>query len=133
MSEHKFEAGQLVLARYNVGGGPKWSLQHFSHVNSGDYPFNTITGYSFSQCIPYTPETAHLLGTNAPYEPPKPPHEYKWGDKVAVRNADGKWNEAVFINFDPEDFFPFAVMIKGHISLEYFQKENIRPLEPSDE
>lgn len=131
MSEHKFEPFDRVLVR--DGELTAWRPAFFASVLPGVQPrYETISGVGYLRCIPYTPETAHLLGTNAPYEPPKPPHEYKWGDKVEVRNADGKWNEAVFINFDPEDFFPFAVMIKGHISLEYFQKENIRPLEPSD-
>lgn len=132
MSEHKFEPFDRVLVR--DGELTAWRPAFFASILPGVQPrYETISGVGYLRCIPYTPETAHLLGTNAPYEPPKPPHEYKWGDKVEVRNADGKWNEAVFINFDPEDFFPFAVMIKGHTSLEYFQKENIRPLEPSDE
>lgn len=132
MSDHKFEPFDRVLVRDGILTA--WVPAFFASILPGVQPrYETISGVGYLRCIPYTPETAHLLGTNAPYEPPKPPHEYKWGDKVEVRNADGKWNEAVFINFDPEDFFPFAVMIKGHISLEYFQKENIRPLEPSDE
>lgn len=128
MTDHKLEPFEKVLVRDT--DAQNWTGLLYSH-KIGD--IHMCGDMSWKQCIPYTPETAHLLGTNAPYEPPKPPHEYKWGDKVEVRNADGKWNEAVFINFDPEDFFPFAVMIKGHISFEYFQKENIRPLEPSDE
>ena len=131
MPDHKFEPFDRVLVR--DGRLTAWVPAFFASMLPGVQPrYETISGVGYLRCIPYTPETAHLLGTNAPYEPPKPPHEYKWGDKVEVRNADGKWNEAVFINFDPEDFFPFAAMIKGHISLEYFQKNNIRPLEPSD-
>ena len=96
MTDHKFEPGQLVLARYNVGGGATWSLQHFSHLTSGECPFNSITGYSFAQCIPYTPETAHLLGTAQPYEPPKPPVEYEWGQKVEALKR-GEWNKGLYI------------------------------------
>ena len=100
MTDHKFEPGQLVLVRYNVGGGATWSLQHFSHLTEGECPFNSITGYSFAQCIPYTPETAHLLGTSHPYEPPKPPQEYEWGQKVEVL-INGEWNKGLYIGCIP--------------------------------
>ncbi|ATD81119.1 MULTISPECIES: hypothetical protein [Desulfovibrio] len=130
MSKHKFEAGQLVLARYNVGGGPKWSLQHFSHVNSGDYPFNTITGYSFSQCIPYTTETAHLIGTSDPYEPPKPPHEYKWGDKVEV-NFYGDWGIALYIAPTTDREKHWCSTKKRPCHMTAFKISEIRPMEPS--
>ena len=104
-------------------------------ANSAAFTLRLLTALEAAEAaqLLYNDETKPLCFNAAPYYPPTPPHEYKWGDRVEVRNADGKWNEAVFINFDPEDFFPFAAMIKGHISLEYFQKENIRPLEPANE
>ena len=132
MTDHKFEPFDRVLVRYT--SSDTWMAAFISHVQE-DGSVCCADGRKFLSkfVLPYDTNTKHLLNTSDHYEPPKPPHEYKWGDKVAVRNADGKWNEAVFINFDPEDFFPFAAMIKGHISLEYFQKENIRPLEPANE
>ena len=131
-AKFKFEPFDRVLVR--DGELTAWVPAFFAGMLPGVQPrYETISGRGYLNCIPYNDETKPLCFNAAPYYPPTPPHEYKWGDRVEVRNADGKWNEAVFINFDPEDFFPFAAMIKGHISLEYFQKENIRPLEPANE
>ena len=55
---------------------------------------------SWKQCIPYTPETAHLLGTSQPYEPPKPPQEYEWGQKVEVFKR-GEWDKGLYIGCIP--------------------------------
>ena len=82
MTDHKFEPFQRVLVRdsdYKL-----WRADFFSH-NDGDseFPFCCVRD-DWRQCIPYTPETAHLLGTTQPYEPPKPPVEYEWGQKVEV-------------------------------------------------
>lgn len=83
MTDHKFEPFQQVLMRY--GGGGKWVATHFSHI-ADEIPrkFCTTAQTQYDECIPYTPETAHLLGTSQPYEPPKPPVEYEWGQKVEV-------------------------------------------------
>ena len=92
MTDHKFEPFQQVLMRY--GGGGKWVATHFSHIADGiPRKFCTTAQTQYDECIPYTPETAHLLGTSQPYEPPKPPVEYEWGQKVRVlrngREIDG--------------------------------------------
>lgn len=128
MPYHKFEPGQLVLARYNVGGGATWSLQHFSHLTSGACPFNTITGYSFAQCIPYTPETAHLLGTSQPYEPPKPPQEYEWGQKVEVFR-DGCWLQGLYVG--KANPYAHHVLMATQVKASVHDVKNIRPL-PDD-
>ena len=95
MSEHKFEPFDRVLVR--DGELTAWRPAFFASVLPGVQPrYETISGVGYLRCIPYTPETAHLLGTNAPYEPPKPPHEYKWGEMVEV-NYDGTWLPAIFI------------------------------------
>ena len=90
MTDHKFEPFQKVLVRTIHG---KWKCEIFSHYDyKEDKPFECAGG-KYRECIPYTPETAHLLGTSQSYEPPKPPVEYEWGQKVRVlrkgREIDG--------------------------------------------
>ena len=117
MTDHKFEPFEKVLVRdsyYRL-----WRADFFSH-NDGDseFPFCCVRD-DWRQCIPYTPETAHLLGTAQPYEPPKPPVEYEWGQKVAVLLSSGQWNEGIYLEHD-------RVATRGGIA--WFKKCNIRPL-----
>lgn len=98
MTDHKFEPFEKVLVRdsyYRL-----WRADFFSH-NDGDseFPFCCVRD-DWRQCIPYTPETAHLLGTAQPYEPPKPPVEYEWGDKVEVLKS-GEWDKGIYIGCIP--------------------------------
>ena len=68
MTDHKFEPFQKVLVRDEDGRA--WNASFFSHIaDDSDYKFMAC-GIFWKQCIPYTPETAHLLGTSQPYEPP---------------------------------------------------------------
>ena len=95
MTDHKFEPFEKVLVRDHVQ--QKWKAHFFSHMD-GNY---FVTGDSLWQyCIPYTPETAHLLGTSQPYEPPKPPQEYEWGQKVEVFKR-GEWDKGLYIGCVP--------------------------------
>ena len=79
MTDHKFEPFQKVLVRDSMSWD--WTADFFSHMDESNF---ICVGNSYLQCIPYTPETAHLLGTSQPYEPPNPPVEYEWGQKVEV-------------------------------------------------
>ena len=99
MTDHKFEPFQQVLMRY--GGGGKWVATHFYHI-ADEIPrkFCTTAQTQYDECIPYTPETAHLLGTTQPYEPPKPPQEYEWGQKVEVFKR-GEWDKGLYIGCVP--------------------------------
>lgn len=82
MPDHKFEPGQLVMVRDHVN---KWILKHFSHLNSyGGYEYATTDGNTWQMCLPFNESTKHLQNTTQPYEPPKPPQEYEWGQKVRV-------------------------------------------------
>ena len=99
MTDHKFEPFQKVLVRDEDGS--LWSAGFYSHCNAGRYRQHTTTNdASWKQCIPYTPETAHLLGTSMPYEPPKPPVEYEWGQKVEALKR-GEWNKGLYIGCVP--------------------------------
>ena len=98
MTDHKFEPFQKVLVRDEDGRA--WNASFFSHIaDDSDYKFMAC-GIFWKQCIPYTPETAHLLGTSQPYEPPKPPMEYEWGQKVEALKR-GEWNKGLYIGCVP--------------------------------
>ena len=100
MTDHKFEPGQLVLVRNS--DGHKWRLRHYSHFrNSADeHFFATIGEYDFRYCLPFNDETKHLQNTTQPYEPPKPPQEYEWGQKVEVFKR-GERDKGLYIGCVP--------------------------------
>lgn len=95
MTDHKFEPFQQVLVRDT--DAQNWTGLLYSH-RIGDV--HMCGDMSWKQCIPYTPETAHLLGTSQPYEPPKPPQEYEWGQKVEVFKR-GEWDKGLYIGCIP--------------------------------
>ena len=98
MTDHKFEPFQKVLVR--DGNSKLWRADFFSHHDGdSEFPFCCIRD-DWRFCIPYTPETAHLLGTSQPYEPPKPPQEYAWGQKVEVLQR-GEWDKGLYIGCVP--------------------------------
>ena len=100
MPDHKLEPGQLVLVR--DADFEAWDLAHFSFFDEEDcYPFRVIVGgVGFKQCIPFNAETRHLQNTKQPYEPPKPPVESEWGQKVEVFKR-GEWDKGLYIGCVP--------------------------------
>ena len=98
MTDHKFEPFEKVLVRDEDDRA--WNASFFSHIaDDSDYKFMAC-GIFWKQCIPYTSETAHLLGTSQPYEPPKPPVEYEWGQKVVALKR-GEWDKGIYIGRIP--------------------------------
>ena len=95
MTDHKFEPFEKVLVRDSMSCD--WTADFFSHMDEDNF---ICVGNSYLQCIPYTPETAHLIGTSQPYERPKPPHEYEWGQKVEALKR-GEWNKGLYIGCVP--------------------------------
>ena len=65
MPDHKFEPFDRVLVRN--GYNSCWIPTFFSYSR---YTYYDVAGKNWQFCIPYTPETAHLLGTSDHYEPP---------------------------------------------------------------
>ena len=124
MTDHKFEPFQQVLVR--DGDAHDWNALLYSHRMNG---VHKCGGVSWKQCIPYTPETAHLLGTSQPYEPPKPPQEYGWGQKVEVYK-DRAWVKGI-ISYTEKDSSSAAVIVKGEIHASIYPPERIRPI-PDD-
>ena len=99
MTDHKFEPGQLVLVRDS--DEKKWILKHFSHSNKfGRCLYYTTDSNIWTMCAPFNDDTKHLQNTTQPYEPPKPPVEYEWGDKVEVLKS-GEWDKGLYIGCIP--------------------------------
>ena len=88
------------------------------------------SGVKYPEVLPYTTETAHLIGTSDHYEPPKPPHEYKWGDKVEV-NFCGDWGIALYIAPTTDREEHWCSTKKRPYNMTAFKISEIRPLEPS--
>lgn len=128
MPDHKFEPFKRVLVRDRKEH--KWEIDFFSH-NDGDqeFPFCCMCG-DFRYCIPYTDETAHLLGTTQPYEPPKPPQEYEWGQKVEVFMG-GDWGRALYLKHDKtEARWPHKIVTVER-GTDWVESAHIRPLPDS--
>lgn len=127
MTDHKFEPFQQVLVR-DATDGSKWVAAIFSHIRADcNFPFTTTNGAGFKFCIPYTPETAHLLGTSQPYEPPKPPQEYGWGQKVEVLVEDD-WESALYLKYDQYDKERSHGIYAVKSGLDWVSSDRIRPL-----
>lgn len=114
--KHQFKPFDQVLVR--DGNNDTWKADIFSHAHA--YGNNTndifcekyycITG-NWEQCVPYNKNTAHLLGTNLPYEEPiEEPKEYhvwtsgtfnEWFTKTEFENFI---KTAVINNKDIKDF-----------------------------
>lgn len=77
--KHQFKAFDQVLVRmdYRIHQGIQpciWYASTFSHIEKTDdgrtmYCANAMC---WDECIPYNENTAHLVGTNEPYEEPEP-------------------------------------------------------------
>ena len=131
MSEHKFEPFDRVLVRDGILTA--WVPAFFASILPGVQPrYETISGVGYLRCIPYTPETAHLLGTSDPYGTPKPPHEYKWGDKVEVNAFDG-WGVALYVAPTTDHGEHWCSTKKRPYNMSAFKTSDIRPLEPSND
>lgn len=132
MTDHKFEPFQQVLVRQT--GADRWrarfyETQYADHDGQHTRYETTDNGYWWD-CIPYTPETAHLLGTSQPYEPPKSPVEYELGQKVEVR-ISGEWEQALYITHDSKDNKSSHEVYAVNYGHAWVSSEDIRPL-PDD-
>ena len=90
-----------------------WRASFFSNEVRCDVTriYHTVSGV-YRQCIPYTDETAHLLGTTDSPAPPEP--EFKWGDKVQVSDGNDMWCNAIFLTrMSGENVYPYLVIRGG--------------------
>ena len=124
MTDHKFEPFEKVLVRDD--DNREWNASFFSHIeDDSDYKF-MCCGMFWKQCIPYTPETAHLLGTSQPYEPPNPPVEYAWGQKVEVCAFIGEWEMALYIGRAKNN--DILAILEDDEIIRQFSEDKVRPL-----
>ena len=80
-------------------------------------------------CIPWAPETAHLQETTQPYEPPNPPQEYEWGQKVEVLSNGSDWERGIWIKLAYNTECPQQHFVALEYGVFIWCKENeIRPL-----
>ena len=121
MTDHKFEPFEKVLVRDSMSCD--WTADFFSHMDEDNF---ICVGNLYLQCIPYTPETAHLIGTSQPYEPPKPPVEYEWGQKVEVCAFIGEWGLALYIGRAKNN--DILAILEDDEIIRQFRNEEVRPL-----
>ena len=127
MSKHKFEPFDRVLVRDVYG---VWKPDFYGYSCPGFTNAHMLaSGVKYPEVLPYTTETVHLIGTSDPYEPPKPPHEYKWGDKVEV-NFCGDWGIALYIAPTTDREEHWCSTKKRPYNMTAFKISEIRPLEP---
>ena len=132
MTDHKFEPFQQVLIRN--AEHQAWSADIFSHISSEE-GLVVCVGGCFNICIPYTPETKHLLGTSQPYEPPVDESKrFKPGEKVEIFSSVGEWKEAIYLTHQSchcANGCQHLVYIPWGRGMGAFEPDRIRPL-PDD-
>ena len=69
MKKHQFKPFDQVLVR-NCNDNI-WTAAHYSHYDA-QRDVHYCTRAYWKQCIPYNENTAHLIGTDKPYEEPEP-------------------------------------------------------------
>lgn len=106
--EHQFKPHQPVFVRND--NKYVWIAEHFSHYQKSDvYPFVCAGGAAYQQCIP-AEGNEHLAGTTITNSVTMPEHDFKYGDKVEVRNGNrDRWIRAVFLKFTNNAKVPFLV------------------------
>ena len=67
MEKHQFKPFDKVLVRDSDQG--IWKVGLYSHYEKKS-DIHVCAGSYYIQCIPYNENTAHLIGTNKPYEEP---------------------------------------------------------------
>lgn len=128
MPDHKFEPFQRVLVR--TGDRDRWRPDFFQYDMGvkcpHGYRYRCVGGFH-NECIPYTPEVEHMVGKSMPYEPPKPPQEYEWGQKVALPNG----SVGIYIEYEEDTIRPHRVLDKGDVMPCSYADYEIRPLPDS--
>ena len=127
MTDHKFQPGQLVLVRNS--DEHKWRLMHYSHFrNSADeHFFATIGEHDYRYCLPFNEESKHLHNTTQPYEPPKPPVEHEWGQKVEVM-ISGEWEPALYLKYNGHEKRRPHNIVRVKSGPDWVESDQIRPL-----
>lgn len=107
--EHEFKPWQPVIVRDS--DNEQWRADFFSQ-RLGNYHSATFAcvGSLWKQCLP-AEGNEHLIGTTDKPEPPEP--EFKFGDKVEVRNEEtGEWEKVFFIRPDYDSNAKYVITVK---------------------
>lgn len=109
MSEVTFEPFQKVLVRDS--NQDRWLPDIFRIFdNCNTHPYYCLHS-NYRQCIPYNDEIKHLLGTTDSPTPPEP--EFKWGDKVEVRDKEEEdWKQAIYLDTIEADY-PYRAICRN--------------------
>ena len=93
-----------------------WRADFFSHNDvDSEYPFCCVRD-DWRKCIPYTQETAHLLGTAQPYEPPvDEATRFTLKEDVEVSFCGG-WVDAVYLAYHGGEADPHVVFESGKVN-----------------
>ena len=95
-----------------------WIADIFSHICKKNDECYMCIGGAWNECISYK-GNEHLIGTTSN---PSLQKEFKFGDKVVVRNnEEGEWERATFVRLHDyrDSSFPFLVIIEGKNDTEY--------------
>ena len=66
------------------------------------------------------------FGTSQPYEPPNPPVEYAWGQKVEVCAFIGEWEMALYIGRAKNN--DILAILEDDEIIRQFSEDKVRPL-----
>lgn len=112
MKNHQFKPFDKVLVRHNDEDTWIPTLYGYTLMKNNEIKHICSNILSFTQCIPYNENTAHLAGTKQPYEPPIP-KEWK------VTNVRFSFDE----EYTTDEFIEF---IKNN-ELSVFMVKRIKP------
>lgn len=116
MNNHQFKPFDKVLVK-SVGGNWVPAIYALTEITNNEIQHRCCGGFLYKECIPYNENTAHLVGTNNPYEPPKP-KEWK------VTNVRFSFDE----EYTTDEFIEF---VKNN-DLSVFMVKRIKPNNQSD-
>lgn len=108
MKQNQFEFKPFDKVLVRDSDDRKWHAHFYSHYDTNaDYKHICTCG-SHKQCIPYNEETAHLVGTNKPYQKPEPKvwqiASTGYNDTMTSEELSNFIQNAVINNKDITDF-----------------------------
>lgn len=100
MKQNQFEFKPLDQVLVRDADQGIWKVTLFSHYNDTceKYKHVTVSG-QYSQCIPYNEETAHLIGTDKPYQPKVKEVTYKVTYGFGKNSTTKSYTEEDFKHF----------------------------------
>lgn len=119
--EHQFKPWQPVIVRNH--DDEEWKPTFYAWQCKNDELHYTL-GLGWRRQVLPAKGNRHLIGTTDSPTPPEP--EFKFGDKVKVRDVDGKWLNAIFIQKKQDGNGEYYEVRFVNDILGYFGKYHIR-------